>query len=233
MAYDREHPFFERFKALFRLFKTRPEIIDLNEEAGEAGIFVANHSAASGPFTYELFFPRRVVPWGTHEMCGDYRERWNYLYHVFYQQKLGYCKAAAFLIATPFAVISKLLYNGAELIPTYRDLRLKITIRRSLDALRRGRNILIFPENSSDGYHETLREFNGGFVTLAKRFRTETGRDVPIYTVYYSDKRNRMVIDKPMFLKRIEQELGGGDNKRIAAFFLRRINELNRKYVIG
>lgn len=226
-----EHPIFERIKSLFRLIRKRPDIIDLNAGRETTGIYVANHSAAGGPFTYELFFPFRFVPWGAHEMCGNYRKRWRYLYDVFYQQKLGWGKLRAFLVATPFALISRLVYNGAELIPTYHDLRLIRTIRQSLDVLRAGRNILIFPEVSDDGYHDILRDINGGFVLLARRYRAATGSDVPIYPVCYSASRNRIVIDRPRYISDIIAELGGGSNRELALLFMERINQLRAEYM--
>ena len=220
-------------KSVFRLFKKQPEIIDLggNDTVREPCIFIANHSAAGGPFTYQLYFPHKFVPWGTHEMCGNYKERWNYLYHVFYQQKLRWHKVPAGIVATLFAIISKFLYNGAELIPTYRDARFVTTIRRSLRMLERGRNILIFPENSTDGYHEILKEYHPGFAKLASTYYRRTGKNIPIYAVYYSEEHNRIVIDKPVYIESLlEDKL---DEKGIANRFCERTNELFRLHIAG
>lgn len=226
-----EHPFFEKFKAAFRLFKKEPSIVDLSGKQEGARLFIANHSAANGPLTYELYFPYRFTPWGAHEMCGGYRERWHYLYDVFYQQKLHYSKAVSFLIATPFALISRLLYSGAELIPTYRDMRMKNTFSKSIEILKREKNILIFPENSSDGYHDVLKEYHAGFVKLAKFFYKRAGRDVPICTVYFSGRENRMVIDKPVYLHELIAKYGFKTDFEIAEYFKNRTNQLKLEYM--
>lgn len=231
MHTDNRHPVFDRVKCVFRLFRRRPDIIDLNAGQRKAGIFVANHSAAGGPFTYELFFPFRFVPWGAHEMCGNYRERWHYLYDVFYRRKLGWGKARAFVVATLFAVVSRMVYRGAELIPTYQDPRLRRTIRRSMDVLDGGRSILIFPEVSDDGYHDLLRDINAGFVLLARRYRMATGADVPIYPVCYSAVRNRIVIDRPRYLGDMLRQMGSPSNRELALPFLERINQLRSEYM--
>ncbi len=228
----RNHPIFNKFKALFKIFKRKPQILDLSGESNEARLYIANHSAANGPFTYELYFPHKFVPWGAHEMCGSYSERWHYLYDVFYRQKLHFSKLKSFLIATPFAVISKMLYNGAELIPTYRDLRMKDTLKDSIDALNSGINLLIFPENSSDGYHEILKEYHPGFVMLAKLYYKRTGKDLPICTVYYSGRRNRMVIDKPIYIQSLLAESKLLNDTQIAEFFRNRTNELGERYIL-
>lgn len=231
---SKKHPVFNKVKAIFRVFKSKPDILDLSgdfAENDEPRLFIANHSAANGPFTYELYFPYTFVPWGTHEMCGNYKERWNYLYHVFYQQKLHFCKPVAFTIATLFAVISKMLYNGAELIPTYTDIRMKDTFAKSIDLLKSGRNVLIFPENSSDGYHEELKEYHPGFVLLARLYKRRTGKDLPICAVYFSGRKNRMVIDKPVYLQSLMAESKLLNDLQIAEFFKDRTNELGKEYM--
>lgn len=187
------------FKSIIRRFKRKPDIINLNDQELEGqALFIANHSAASGPFTYELFFPRYFIPWGTHEMCGNYAMRWNYLYHVFYRQKLKYHKFKAFVLATGFACISKLLYDATGLIGTYRDARLKNTFQRSFDVLNHHIPILIFPENSANGYFDKPSQFHSGFVSLAKLYYKKTNIDLPVYNVYYSKEKNKIVIDKPL-----------------------------------
>ena len=132
-----------------KLFKKKPKIYNLNDEELEKGIIASNHSAASGPLTLSLYFPVFFVPWGTHEMTENYKNRWNYLYHIFYTQKLGYGKFKSFILATLFGVISKMLYNGMQLIPTYSDINLKHTINLSIAHLEKGNSILIFPSFQS------------------------------------------------------------------------------------
>ena len=225
-----KHPILDSLKALLGLFKKKPAIIQLESTGNQPTIYVANHAAANGPFTYELFFPYRFVPWGTHEMCGNISERWNYLYHVFYKKKQGFSPLKSFLIATPFCVISKMLYRGAELIPTYKDLRLSTTIKHSIQAMQNGKNVLIFPENSEDvGYCENIDRFHRGFVLLARRFQHNTGCEVPICPVYYNGKRNRMVIGRPVYLRELHKQ-GVCSDDMIANFFRDRLNQLNRDY---
>ena len=178
----------------------------------------------------QKYFPHRFVPWGTHEMCGTVRERWNYLYHVFYRQKLNFPPWKAFLIATPFCLISKMLYKGAELIPTYRDIRFSTTIKRSIHAMEAGSSVLIFPENSEEvGYRDVMDEFHCGFVLLARRFRRKTGIDAPICPVYYAGKTNRMIIGRAVTLRELVEQ-GYDTDDRVAGFFRDSLNRLHAEY---
>lgn len=197
---------FRFFKGVVKKFKTEPTILNLNEEEmQDRAIFVANHSGASGPFTFELYFPKYFIPWGTHEMCGNYKMRWNYLYHTFYRQKLKYSKLKSFLLATSFGLISKIFYNSTGLIGTYRDARLRRTFEKSFSVLDNNKSILIFPENSSNGYYDKPSEYYEGFVKLSKLYFKKTNIDLPVYNVYYSKKLNKIVIDKPLKINEMLQ----------------------------
>ena len=225
---------FEVIKTVLRFFKRRPVVIDLSAKLKGARLLIANHSAANGPFTLELYFPYKFRPWGAHEMCGPYMERWHYLYDVFYRQKLRFSKLKAFLIATPFAVISRFLYREAGLIPTYQDMRMKTAFTESLKAMSEDEeNILIFPENSSDGYHDVLKEYHPGFVKLAKLFYKRVGRDVPICAVYYSGRQNRMVIDEPVYLHKLFADGALQTDRQVAEYFKNRTNRLAKEYSLN
>lgn len=219
---------FRKIIALGRVIKKKPKIYNLNdEEVLEHSIIISNHSAASGPLTLSLFFPKFFVPWGTHEMTENYVNRWKYLYHIFYQQKIGYGKVKAFILATLFAIISKLLYNGMQLIPTYTDLRFKQTIESSLNHLEKNNSILVFPEDSAFGYHEKLTKYNAGFVYLSEKYYQKHGIDLPIYPIYYHKVLGSLIIGKKEYIKPLLDK--GMNRYEIANYFKDLTNELADK----
>lgn len=194
--------FFSIVKKIAMIFKKKPKIYNLNDEDDfEKGIIISNHSAASGPLTLSLYFPTFFVPWGTHEMTENYKNRWNYLYHIFYQKKLGYNKFKSFVIATLFAIISKMLYKGMQLIPTYTDMRYKNTINISINHLEAGNSVLIFPEDSDDGYLEKPTRYNNGFVYLHQKYYEKFNIDLPIYPIYFHKRLNALIVGKKEYIK--------------------------------
>lgn len=224
-------PIFTFFKNVFKLFKKKPEIINLgNEEIKDQALFIANHSAASGPLTYELFFPKYFIPWGTHEMCGNYKSRWNYLYHTFYRQKLHYGKVKSFIIATIFASFSHLLYRSTGLIGTYKDSRLASTFKKSFQVLDENLGILIFPEDSTNGYFDLPIEYFQGFVYLAKAYYKKRKIDLPVYNIYYNKKTQKIFIQEPMYVNKLLEQ--GKTEKEISDIFLKRAHELFNKYSV-
>ena len=195
-------------KAFLKIFKPKPEFI--NQSGGELekkAIYLSNHAGANGPMTYEMYFPLIYTGWGAYEMFGNYRERWNYLYHVFYRQKLHWGKAKAFFVATVFGVISKRLYRGIGLIPTYTDGRFTTSLKTSCKILDTDNPIFIFPEDSSKGYLEPPLAFNKGFIAMAKLYYKMRKIDLPVYSGYLlSGKVRKMVFGKPIYVNRLLAE---------------------------
>lgn len=218
-------PFFRLVRKIAKLFKRKPLIFNLNKEPLDSNaIYLANHSGASGPLTLSLYMPIFIIPWGAHEMVGNYRSRWKYLYYVFYQQKLKYSKFKSFVIATLFAIISKMLYRGMQLIPTYQDLRFKNTLNHSIDVLNMGLSVLIFPEDSNDGYLDVITSFNAGFVLLGERYYKETGKDIPIYPLYYQKRKNAFVIGEKVNIGELIKQ--GMSREEIAEYYKDKTNHI-------
>ena len=190
---------FRFVKGFLKIFIRRPKMINpKNVGLEKKAIYLMNHSGARGPLVFELYFPVFSTPWGAHEMLGNYRQRWNYLYNVFYRQKLHWGKARAGVVATFFAMISRLIYNGAGLIGTYRDARLIKTIRSSFKVLDEDIAIVINPEDSTNGYLDKTEAFNKGFIALSNLYYKRTGEDLPVYTVYYSREQSKFIVDEPL-----------------------------------
>ncbi|MGN0806972.1 MAG: hypothetical protein ACI4MN_00810 [Candidatus Coproplasma sp.] len=191
-----------------KIFKRKPRFI--NQSGGELekkAIYLSNHAGANGPMTYEMYFPFIYTGWGAHEMFGNYRERWNYLYHVFYRQKLHWGKAKSFFVATVFGVISKSIYRGIGLIPTYHDARFTTSLKTSCSILDTDNPILIFPEDSSGGYFDPPLSFNKGFITLAKLYYKRRKIDLPVYSGYLlKGKKGKMIVGKPIYVNQLLAE---------------------------
>lgn len=192
-------------------------------------IYLSNHAGANGPMTYEMVFPVTVTPWGAHEMCEGIKSRWNYLYHVFYRQKLHWEKFKAFVVATLFCPISLLLYKGVGLIPAHQDTRFFVSLKKSCQILDKDSAILIFPEDSSDGYKNPPKVLLNGFVALAKVYHKRKGESVPVYSCYFGAKEHKLVISNPLDV--IEMLNSGLSEAEIARKFADITKELYYSYI--
>lgn len=224
----RTHGKFFRFVLkTVRFFKRKHIIINENDSFENQAIFISNHSGISGPMNLLLYFPAYFVPWGAHPMVGKYRERYRYMYYVFYQKKLKYSKFKSFILASFLSIFSKMVYKGMRLIPTYEDIRLHHTFRLSMQHLDFGEPILIFPEDSNDGYLDVLDRYNPGFVALSEFYYKRRQIDLPIYPIYFHKKGKAIKIGKPYYIQELLAE--GKSREEILIFFRDLANEMGQQ----
>ncbi len=215
---------FRGLKGFLKIFIRKPKFIFLGEKPKEACIILSNHAGASGPLKAELYFEQPFRLWGTYEMNSGLKAVYKYLSEIYYYQKHHWKKfwAKTFsIIAAPFA---NLFYKGLRLIPTYKDSRLRNTINESVKAINNKEKIIIFPEDSSQGYFDKLTKFFAGFAFLAKTCYKQ-GKDLDIFVTYYKKEKNTFIFDKSVkyssFLKR------GLEGQQIADELCKRANELS------
>ena len=217
---------------LLRIFKRKPEFINLNEGAENGKdlpqkcLMIGNHNGAGGPFTFRVFLKHRLMSWGAHQMCEGFTSRRRYLYYTFYRQKLGWNRVKAFIMSYVFGVLSRPAYSYAGIIPTYFDSRLFHTYKYSMECLEKGISVFVFPEDATDGYKEYIERFWPGFLHFAKLYYKRTGVDLPIYTLFYSKKPKTIVIGKPMYYQELLKEHTDEEILEIFRNYMNSLNEL-------
>ncbi len=217
--------YFRFIKTIIKIFVRKPKIINLNEEAlDENAIYLSNHVGALGPVKHELCFTHNFKFWGTHEMVFKFKDRWKYLANDYFYRKKHHKKITAKLIATIVFPFVSIFYKGMELIPTYTNGKLMKTIEQSSDYLKDGNSIIIFPENSYDGYHEKLTEYFAGFILLAKYYYKKTKHNIKIYNMYVRKKDNTLIVDKYITVEEILRD--ERDIRETANSFKDRANQL-------
>jgi hypothetical protein len=226
---QQDGPIFRSLKPIVRLFVRKPVIINLSEDMPMRAIFISNHSAVSGPLVLSLFFPYAFIPWGTYEMTEGFTSRFNYLYHVLYRQKLKYSIVVAFTLSLFFASISKMLYKGAKLIPTYPDFRLMKTFRKSEEAILSGHKLLIFPEDSENGYMEMMERYHPGFIAFSSFFYKKHDLDIAVYPVYFEKRLNAIMIGHALHMQ--DMMKNGLTKTEIAAVCLTKTNQLRDELI--
>lgn len=218
-------PWFNRIKAIIRLFVRRTGFITLGDEIEEGSIIVCNHSGAGAPLAWELYSDCQFRFWGTHEMNAGLGSVYRYLVDVYYVQKKKWNRffASLFsLIAAPFATM---FYRGISLISTYRDTRFRQSLAESFLTLSRGESLVIFPEDSSDGYHDHLTSYHAGVVLLMS-LCLKKGMDRKLYVAYYRRKERVCVIAESVKLS--ELMAGNASRDEIAERLCDACNALGR-----
>jgi hypothetical protein len=216
------------FRFMKRLMLGRykePEFVFLGEKFSNSSIIISNHEGTDAPMSMELYCDKPIRFWGAHEMNSGLVSLYKYQTNVYYHEKKHWNIHLARLFCLIASPITNLFYKGLNLISTYKDARLVKTLRESMEALKQGDNIVVFPEDSKNGYLEQLEGFFAGFVMLAE-VCYKRGMDVPIFVTYFRRKDLKYIIDAP--IKYSELAKGGATRADIAKRLLDRCNELGR-----
>lgn len=213
------------FKGFLKIFIRKPKIVYLGKEVDKPSIILSNHVGKTAPLTLELYFKTPFRYWGTYEMNGSLKSVYKYMSEVFYHQKKGWNLFLARLFCIIAAPLAFLFYRGLRLISTYPDHRFRRTIKESLETIKGGESLVIFPEDSSKGYFDELTYFYSGFLLLAKKAYKQ-GNDMEIYLSYYRKKDRTYVVDKPFLYS---QYLNCGlSREEIAERARQKVNELGK-----
>lgn len=218
---------FKNYKKIISIFFSKPKFVYLGEKITEPSIILSNHVGAKAPVRWEIYFDQSFRFWGVSDMTQGFRAVHKYLTTTYFHQKKHFNVVFAHIIGTIATPFVNLFYRGMNLIPTYNDVRFTITIHESIKTVQNGSNLIIFPEDSSEGYKDHLTHFFAGFVTLAEKIYRK-GIDIPIFASYYQRHSNTFVIDKGIRYSKLKERFK--EPSAIALAMKDRINELAEKH---
>jgi hypothetical protein len=216
---------FRLLKNIMKIRYKKPAFMFLGEEFKTGSIILSNHEGTDAPMSLEIYAKAPMRMWGAHEMNSGLVKMYKYQTRVYFHEKKHWSLFAArafCLIASP---LTNLFYKGLNLISTYRDQRFFTTIKQSVEALKNGENVVIFPEDSTKGYLAELEGFYMGFLALAETCKRR-GMDIPIYVTYFRKKDKVYIIDAP--IKYSELTKNGESKEEIAKRLVDRCNELGK-----
>ena len=210
---------------LVTIFKGKNKFVFLGEQFSDQAIILSNHVGTNGPLSFEIGLKQTFRFWGTHYMNGNLKELYKYQSYHFYHLKKGWNIHAARLLCIFAAPLTYLFYRGLNLISTYQDVRLRHTFEESLATLRDHQSLVIFPENSTNGYLDELEGFWKGFIVFAD-YALAHGLDLPIYVTYLVRQQHRHIVDAPVKFSELKKRYPYRDE--MAAALCERCNELGR-----
>lgn len=219
---------FRLLKRVIRVRYKEPKFVYLGEKIKDGSIILSNHEGTDAPMSLEMYLNKPIRMWGAYEMNSGLIKMYKYQTRVYYHEKKGWNLHLARLFCLVASPLTNLFYSGLNLISTYKDVRFMKTIRESVEAIKDGNSIVIYPEDSKNGYLETLEGFYTGFVLLAEACYKE-GIDVPIYVSYFKKKEKIYIIDEPIMYSKLSKEYK--NKKEIAKALCDRCNELGKLFL--
>ncbi len=183
-------------KYLVRLFSPRMEVIGLENLPDEPVILVGNHAQMYGPIACELYLPDHFYTWCAGQMM-HLKDVPAYAYQDFWSQKPAWSRPFYKLASYLIAPLSVLVFNNARTIGVYRDTRILSTFRETVNLLKAGNNVVIFPEYDKP-YNNIIYDFQENFIEVAKVYGKRTGGMLPFVPLYIAPRLKRMYIGKPI-----------------------------------
>ena len=191
---------FRFLRWVLRVVLRRRETVWSKPFDGEkAAIFVCNHDRAYGPIAMCAHFDlcEDVRPWINAEVLSA-RELPSYVRKDYWwPPDKWYTKILDYTLAYIYALILPPILRGSACIPIYHDTKVMSTLRSSVDALKNGKHIVLFPEHPT-GYCQYSSDVFSGFVSLGRLLYRRAGQVVNFYPTFIDWKGREIRIGDPI-----------------------------------
>lgn len=166
-----------------------------NLKKGHVTVFVANHYEVFGPVVIFLYFPYKFRPWVIDKIMTPESVEAQMSISVFNNFKafpMWFKKIAVKALRN----LMIFTMNHAKAISVSRENpRANIkTLQESVETLEKGKNILIFPEETY--VTSGVGVFQTGFEHLAKYYHQKTGKCITFCPVFVSKENKTIYIEK-------------------------------------
>ena len=159
----------------------------IREDPENPIVFLGNHAEIYGPIASALCMPVDVRFWVINMMMFDKKVVRPYLYENTFSKKTFLPVFVRKLLAWYLGWLSVNVMNSLRAIAVYRDspMKLRQTLRESVEALENGENLMIYPEHPEGKYEKGgVSEFSPGFLMLAEAWWKKSGKKLRIIPVY-------------------------------------------------
>lgn len=162
-------------------------------------VFICNHDRAFGPIAmcghFELY--KDVSPWINAQVLSS-RDMPSYV-RKDYWWKPGkwYSKICDYTLAYLCSLILPPILRGSACVPVYHDTGVIKTLKMSVNALRSGRHLVLFPERPT-GYCQYDNEIINGFVSIGRLYYRRTKQILNFYPTYIDWSGKTISVAKPI-----------------------------------
>ena len=167
-------------------------------------VFLGNHAEIYGPIASALCFPFQVRFWVIHKMMFNKKDVRAYLYENTFSKKTFLPVFVRRLLAWYLGWLSVNVMNALRAIAVYRDspMKLRQTIRESVDALNQGENLMIFPEHPEGKYVKGgISELSPGFLMLAEAWWKKSGKQLRMMPVFANREKRTFTFGNEIVYK--------------------------------
>lgn len=189
------------FRILYPYFHCKCEIPEELAYGEQPVVFVANHYNVFGPVSFILSAPFISYSWVSEDLITP--EKTEESLYPGLSNMLPYLREKHVRKLSRFfsRIVCGVLRRFGS-IPVSRDEPGKMirTIRKSIEVLTEGNNILIFPETGIPEYSLTsVTDFYSGFATLGAFYQKKTGKPLCFCPVYIDELHHIIRSGEPVY----------------------------------
>ena len=218
--------------AILRPFN-RHRMVDLDHvklDPDNPVVFLGNHAEIYGPIASALCFPVPVRFWVISKMMFRKKEVRAYLYENTFSKKTYLPVFIRKMLAWYLGWLSVNVMNALRAIAVYRDspMKLRQTLRESVEALAQGENLMIFPEHPEGKYIKGgISELSPGFLMLAEAWWKKTGKKMRMMPVFANREKRTFTFGEEIVY---EPENGyASEQERILEEAYRQLSDLSER----
>ncbi|MBQ7713513.1 MAG: TVP38/TMEM64 family protein [Oscillospiraceae bacterium] len=193
----RVSPFFRFLKGLARLLYPKYAVVGAEHLPDGACVVVGNHAKTNGPVACELYFPGERYIWCAGEMMHK-GEVADYAFRDFWGRKPRAVRWFYRLLSHLVVPLALCVFRNAGVIGVYHDNRVIRTFRESVEKLRLGARIIIFPEHDAPHNH-VVCDFQDRFIDLARLYYKKTGAALPFVPLYVAPRLKALYLGEPIW----------------------------------
>ena len=194
---DKKTPWtYKVIRKLVWLFSPKYQLVGAEKLPQEPCVIVGNHSHMYGPIAGELYMPGKHYVWCAGEMMNR-EEVAAYAYQDFWSKKPEAARWFYKLLSHAITPLAVLLFNNAHTVPVYHDTRLITTYRDSIEKLKQGYSMVIFPEHY-DKHNNIVHDFQDKFIDLARFYYKKTGVELNYVPLYVAPRLRKLFFAEPI-----------------------------------
>ena len=187
------------FKAVYLTAKLRVgkyKFVGLENIPDEPSLIISNHSQTYGPVVSQTRFPFTVYTWCTGEML-DKKEIPDYAMKDFWANCSKFKRGACLVFIKMISPMVAHVFNGLNAVGVYKDARIMVTFKHTVELLKQGEHVIIFPEKHSH-YNNVINDFQDKFIDVARLYYKSTGKAVKFVPTYIAPRLKTVVFGKPI-----------------------------------
>ena len=187
-------------------------------------VYICSHHNLHGPITSLTWLGFPVHPWVLNVFFDRESCRKQYAEYTF-SKRFGMKPWLANLCADVTSGVVSAIVRSTGAIPVWRGSpRLPETFRESMEALKNGESLLIFPDIAYSGESTGIGEIYEGFLLLGRMYGRETNRSLAFIPLHLDYEKKRILEGEPVLYDPAAPPKE--ERKRAAAALTARINAM-------